>query len=150
MDPPPSVLRLAEALDEILGLLARNERTHLGRARLSSSQAKVLAAISASRETRLTELSRDLGLSKSTISLALEGLERSGLLHRARQPNDRRAYTVRLSERGRALARGMLADRRDLIARAASELTPYQRKTMASTLEALLEALSEPGEEPKG
>ncbi|HEX6960088.1 MAG TPA: MarR family transcriptional regulator [Ferrovibrio sp.] len=50
-----------------------------------------------------TDLSRAVGLDKSTLTPALDQLERKGLIVRERTAADRRTYALRLSERGEAL-----------------------------------------------
>lgn len=50
-----------------------------------------------------TDLSRAVGLDKSTLTPALDQLERKGLILRERTAADRRTYALRLSERGEAL-----------------------------------------------
>lgn len=141
MELPPSVLRVANVLSEIVEVLDRDAKNALHRAGLSVSQAKVLSAIASERETRLTELARDLAMSKSTVSSCLETLERQDLITRTRQREDRRAYPVRLTERGRVVARRMRRAQDKALVQAANTLTPYQRKTLASALDALLETL---------
>ena len=145
MQLAPSVLRLTRVLGDILRTMDRYERTALSRAALTSSQARVLSAVASQRETQLTELSRSLEMSKSTLSSSIENLERLGLLTRTRKPDDRRVYPIRLTERGRALARRVRMEREQTLGRAAADLTPYQRKTLASALEALQEALARTG-----
>lgn len=149
MELAPSVLRLTRVLGEILRMMDLNERTTLSRAALTSSQARVLSAVASKRETQLTELSRSLGMSKSTLSSSIENLEQLGLLVRTRKPEDRRVYPIRLSERGRALARRIRMESEQTLGRAAADLTPYQRKTLASALEALQEALARTERRPR-
>jgi DNA-binding MarR family transcriptional regulator len=141
MPPPPSVLRLTRILEEILSTMSQRQRTTLSRAGLSPSQARILSAIASRRKTRMSELTLDLGMSKSTVSSSLESLERMEILRRSRHEDDRRVYPIRLTEKGRALARRLQQDQEGALIRAATDLTPYQRKTLASALDALLEAM---------
>jgi|GEM_PF-3074108 len=140
MDLPPSVVKLTHVLDELLVVMDREEKAALAGAGVNPSQAKLLLTVAERKVTRLTELSQALGISKSSVSASLENLERLGLLSRWRRPDDRRVYPVQLSDRGRALARQIRQQRAQTLTRAAAELTPYQRKTLASALEALLKA----------
>lgn len=50
-----------------------------------------------------TDLSRAVGLDKSTLTPALDQLERKGLILRERTAADRRTYALSLSEKGEAL-----------------------------------------------
>ncbi len=56
-----------------------------------------------------TDLSRAVGLDKSTLTPALDQLERKGLIIRERTANDRRTYALSLSERGEALLADLTA-----------------------------------------
>jgi DNA-binding MarR family transcriptional regulator len=142
MQPPPSVRRLTQVLGEIFARMHGKERMTLARAGLSRSQARVLSSIAAEGETRLSELCTALGMSKSTVSSALDHLERSDLVVRSRRTDDRRVYPIRLTERGRALVRRIRSGAESDLLRAAMELTPYQRKTLASALGALHEGMT--------
>ena len=144
----PSGLRLTRVLGEILRTMDGYERAALSRAALTSSQARVLSAVASRRQTQLSELSRSLGMSKSTLSTSIENLEKLGLIIRTRKPDDRRVYPIRLSGRGRALARRVRTEREQALGRAAADLTPYQRKTLASAPEALQAALARTGRPP--
>ncbi len=121
--------------------MSRKEKAALARARLSPSQARVLSAIGSGRLTRMSELTGNLRMSKSTVSSSLDALEQLSLLVRSRHSGDRRVYPIQLTDRGRSLARRIQQDQEGALIRAAAELTPYQRKTLASALDALLEAL---------
>lgn len=50
-----------------------------------------------------TDLSRAVGLDKSTLTPALDQLERNGLILRQRTATDRRTYALSLSEKGKTL-----------------------------------------------
>lgn len=56
-----------------------------------------------------TDLSRAVGLDKSTLTPALDQLERKGLVIRERTANDRRTYALSLSEKGEALLADLTA-----------------------------------------
>ncbi len=149
MKQPPSVLRLTSVLGEILARMHALEKTTLTRAELSPSQSRVLFSIAAGGETRFSDLCTDLGMSKSTVSASLDQIEKAGLLVRSRRTDDRRVYPIRLTDRGRALVRRVRSGAEGDLVRAATELTPYQRKTLASALTALLEGLSRVEESPR-
>lgn len=51
------------------------------------------------------ELSHKVGMMEPTTVTALGGMERGGLVHRVRNPKDRRKLNVFLTERGRSLER---------------------------------------------
>jgi DNA-binding MarR family transcriptional regulator len=94
--------RLAQALHTSLWHTAWKKR-------LSATQAQILIYLLAAPESRTTvsELARRFSLKQSTLSDAVSALVRKGLLQRATDAHDRRVVWLRLSPRGRALARRM-------------------------------------------
>jgi len=105
--------RLSGTLDERLqaalakvALAARHElRLHAGSSRLSAIQAQILSTLLACESLAVTELARRLGLRPSTVSESLAALQRRGLVRRTRASDDQRKLLVRLTPRGRRLAR---------------------------------------------
>jgi len=68
------------------------------------AQCHLLLEVELRGETSVTELASALELDKSTLSRAVDGLYRAGLLHRQTDPASRRQQVIRLSEGGRAKA----------------------------------------------
>jgi DNA-binding MarR family transcriptional regulator len=67
---------------------------------LSAHQAGILSHLDDVEPTTLLELAGHLGVTASTMSLAIERLVRQGFVLRQRDPRDRRAVQLRLSEAG--------------------------------------------------
>ena len=63
----------------------------------------VLHQLTESRWSTQQELARAVGIEGPTLTRHLDGLEEAGLVARTRHPDDRRAFQVELTERGRAL-----------------------------------------------
>jgi DNA-binding MarR family transcriptional regulator len=63
------------------------------------SQARVFQRIAPSG-SRLSDLARQAGITKQSAAFLIDQLERSGYVHRVRDPDDHRARLVRISERG--------------------------------------------------
>ena len=141
MELPPSVLKVTRVLEDILATLDQHEKGALSHAGVNASEARILTSVQSARESRLTDLSRELGMSKSTVSCCLDHLEKMGLITRSREFDDRRVYAVKLTDRGRAVTRKLRQEKEGALAEAASELTPYQRKTLASALDALSDSV---------
>lgn len=74
--------------------------------RLTEKQLRTLSHLDVDDPTMVTELAEFLGVTASTMSLNLTRLEAGGYVSRARDPHDRRAMNVRLTERGRAMLDG--------------------------------------------
>jgi len=64
----------------------------------------VLLALAQRDGMRLTELGQAVSLEKSTMTGLIDRMERARLVRRRSIPNDRRAYRICLTERGRAVA----------------------------------------------
>src|SRR5438034_4967409 len=74
---------------------------------LSMSQAFALHELDTDTPLSQRELTERLGLEKSSVSRLAAELERRKLLVRERDPDNRRLYRLRLTEKGRALHRHM-------------------------------------------
>ncbi|HLU95684.1 MAG TPA: MarR family transcriptional regulator [Thermobifida alba] len=135
--------RLHRALMDLLRLsgLLQNDQQVLGHP-VSLSQSFALDELDpAAPPPSQQELAERLGLEKSTVSRLVADLERKGLLHRERDPANRRTYRLRLTERGRQV-RAHLAElfqqRYDLWSAA---MTPGERDALLHGLSALLRAV---------
>lgn len=104
-DPLPPGRLAAELLaasawfDE--ALLARLEQR--GWPRLSPTRSRVFLALSRG-PVLVSELARELDVSRQAVHKLLDNLERDGLLERRTDEHDRRAQRVGLTDRGKALA----------------------------------------------
>jgi MarR family transcriptional regulator, organic hydroperoxide resistance regulator len=109
----------------------------LGRAGLHPGQELVLAQLW--RENGLTEaqLVERIGVEPADAANVLKGMERGGLLHRERDPLDRRAWRVWLTEHGTALQAEVEASWTQVQRRMLGPLT----KEEATTLHRLLTKL---------
>lgn len=72
---------------------------------ISPGRFSLLTLLGANPGINQTDLSRAVGLDKSTLTPALDQLERKGLILRERTVNDRRTYALSLSEKGHGLLR---------------------------------------------
>jgi DNA-binding MarR family transcriptional regulator len=70
----------------------------------------IMSRIADSGPQRLSALAQAFGLDPSTITRQVQALESSGLLHRSRDPQDRRASLLELTDTGREV----LGSTRDL------------------------------------
>lgn len=71
---------------------------------LSATRSRAFLAMSGGR-VRVSDLARDLDVSRQAAHKLLDGLERDGLVERCPDEEDRRAQLVSLTGRGRQLAR---------------------------------------------
>ena len=106
MSETREVSELATALvglsHHVLHLFAEVGRTY----KLSQQQVELICAVIVPGKARMSELGRILHLEKSNLSNLVDRMEQRGLAQRTRDPDDRRATLVELTEEGTRL--GML------------------------------------------
>lgn len=78
--------------------LARLEGTKVG---VSPTQLNVIKLIDQLGELSLSELAMKLATQNATVTGIIDRMDEAGLVTRARSPEDRRVWHVRLTERGR-------------------------------------------------
>jgi DNA-binding MarR family transcriptional regulator len=90
-----------------------------------------------------TDLARRLRLEKSSVSRMAAELERKGLLVRERDPDDRRLYRLRLTERGHTVHKEMGAGFHERYTDWFSAMTRAERDALRSALPALARVIRE-------
>ena len=76
---------------------------------ISPGRFSLLTLLGSNPGMNQTDLSRAVGLDKSTLTPALDQLERKGIILRERTVNDRRTYALSLSPKGHAMLARLLA-----------------------------------------
>ncbi|MDR6234255.1 MarR family winged helix-turn-helix transcriptional regulator [Pseudomonas oryzihabitans] len=79
-------------------------------------------------------LAEQAGVTRATVTGLLDGLEREGLAERQAVPEDRRALRVRLTPKGQALARSLVAEHSQWIASLFDNLNADERRQLAGLL----------------
>lgn len=92
--------------------------------------------------TSPTRLSHWQQVSKNTISALLRGLEEQGLIERAIDPDDKRAFRIRLSDAGRALVRATTPEHVRGLNDLVSGLSESEREQLTALLEKLAHSLA--------
>jgi DNA-binding MarR family transcriptional regulator len=80
-----------------------------------------------------------LGVDKSTMVRVVDDLERQGLLTRRRDPHDRRAHAVELTDHGRQRLNAAQAAARDLGADLFGWLSDRDRRRLHTTLQRIIQ-----------
>jgi DNA-binding MarR family transcriptional regulator len=86
---------------------------------------------------RLTALTATEQVTQSAMTQLVTRLERDGFVERRPDPNDGRAVLVHLTDRGAAVVNGRHADRVANLTKLIKQLTPGDRRAIASALPAL-------------
>ena len=92
-----------------------------------------------------TYLSKCQGVRKNTISSLLRGLEEQGLIERALDPTDWRAFRIRLSSAGREMVRARAPQHFQELNELLAGLTADERSDLIGLLDKLYRSLVEDG-----
>jgi len=137
---------LAVRLRLVIARTARRLRQE-GGAELSPSQTAALATIDRHGPLTPSELAVRERIQRPTVTRIVSLLEERGLVHRTRDPHDRRSSLVALSPAGRELLARGRTRKNAYLARRLRELDADDRATLeraASILERLLEEEGRP------
>src|ERR1700735_417384 len=96
----PVVEAITHRVNDIERLLDKAAAANLARAELTNEEFKVLLALHGGMRSH-GALSRELMVSTGAMTNRLDKLERSGLVHRERDPADRRGVLLGLTDTGR-------------------------------------------------
>jgi DNA-binding MarR family transcriptional regulator len=112
MHEDPELTRQAQEIDRRLRavreVLRRPIEMEIARGGLSGPQRSVMQALVRAEGLSLKELSWQVGLAHSTVSVIVDRLERQGLVKREPYARDRRVTWIRVSEEVRAYLRDTL------------------------------------------
>jgi DNA-binding MarR family transcriptional regulator len=136
--PDDWLRRLLRGLVRAGGLLETHSHSGL---RLSLSEIFALAELSDAGTLSQQELADRLGLEKSTVSRLAASLERREWLSRERDPVNRRFYRLRLTARGRDVAKLVGGHFRSYHAALFQALTPAERTGLERGLAGLIRVL---------
>jgi DNA-binding MarR family transcriptional regulator len=93
---------------------------------------------------RPTDLSRQLMLSPAGMTGRLDRLDGAGLVERSPDPDDRRSWLIRLSDRGRSVVDAAVTDHVANETRILAALTAAQRRSLDDVVRTLLRHLDPP------
>lgn len=105
--------------------------------RVSARQASILSHLDAVEPTPVSELATHMGVTVSTMSLALDRLERQGYVVRARAEQDARIRHVRLTPAGERLRTAQKVLDPRLVQAMLGRLSPTDRRDALRGLELL-------------
>jgi DNA-binding MarR family transcriptional regulator len=110
---------------------------------LSAHQASILSHLDAAEPTRMTELARHMGVTLSTMSLAVTRLLRQGYVTRRRNPKDGRAVELRLTPQGVRIKDAQTVLDIDKVRRLLARIPVRRRAQALAGLHVLAEAAAE-------
>ncbi len=142
---------MSDCLDDIAGrfgkLFMRMHRLfdrRMARTGASLARTKILMYVDREGSARAVDIAGLFGVTPRTVTEALDGLERDGLLRRDPDPNDRRAKRLSVTDEGKRAIRATEPLRLMLVDRIFGLLAPAERDQLwaiLSKLEAPIAAL---------
>jgi DNA-binding MarR family transcriptional regulator len=137
--------------DLVVALLtvARRLRSRLPEGRIDPAMMFVLHHVQGRGSLRVSELAGTTGLDTSTASRHVRQLEQGGYLARTGDPDDRRAFQVRLTRRGRAALDQAMRARAAVLDRAVADWPSQDRAALATLMTRLAESLDRLADNPE-
>lgn len=141
MVPERRSVETTDLADELVECVTRIRRVLDSRLQVhgvSVARTRVLGAL-ADGPARQAVLAETLELAPRTITEAVDALERDGLVRRAADPDDRRAWLVHLTAAGRRTYQAALTTRRQAVDQVFADLTSEQQAALSTQLHRLRE-----------
>lgn len=103
------IRRIHDGLDRVCAVMRADQWAAAGTAGLNPTQAHVLTFIAgrAEKGVRVGAIAAQLGVSQPTATDSIAALVRKGLLTKTPDPEDARAVTLRITQAGRDIVRGI-------------------------------------------
>lgn len=122
-----------------IALLYRNMaaelNTRFARFGSSYSQVGILKSLHDHKQMTQSQLCRELGFDKSTMTKTLHHLSEEGLTTKTRNPEDIRSYLVSLTEKGEDLVRKTASITQDWTLEVTADMTDIERDAFIRLLE---------------
>jgi DNA-binding MarR family transcriptional regulator len=93
-----TAIEIVKDLKIIMDLIGKTVKKEFYDMNLTNSQVLMIGILSHNKEMRIGDLSKEMGLSNSTVSGIVDKLEENELIERIRIKEDRRVIKVRLKE----------------------------------------------------
>jgi len=133
--------RLRAGIRALVRRFAISERADVACCGMTVAQAATLETLAAEGPMRLGDLGARLGIAPSTLTRNLVRMEERGLVKRAAEPGDRRAFRVALTPAGRRSAADVLRQDLAFATNVLSGLPAAKRRDVLDGLEGLLAAV---------
>ena len=133
---------LHRVLSKLVSVLRRGDTSRVATGDLTLAQLSILLTLIDRGPIRMTELAAHERVRTPTTTVAIRRLEKLGLVRRSRDQSDLRAVLVDITDKGLAVHRESLANRRAALAAMLSQLSDDDVETLTKAL-APLERLAE-------
>jgi DNA-binding MarR family transcriptional regulator len=128
---------LSDAFRSVARVLRQVSVESLARWDVTPSQSRAMRVLMRHGMMRLTELAEHLRIAPRSTTEVVDDLEAKGLIERGRDPKDRRATQVALTERGIQVSRAIRAASGADTERVFDRLSPADREHLTRILRAL-------------
>jgi DNA-binding MarR family transcriptional regulator len=129
--------KVTRSVERANQLVRRYLAAHLDRLDVTEIEAHLLARLAARGPCSVADVQRAFGLRPSTLTNALDRLERRGFLRRHPNPSDRRTFLLELTAAGRRAAREVVSLVDTLEARVAAQVSARQLEAFHAVIAAL-------------
>jgi DNA-binding MarR family transcriptional regulator len=133
----PLVVAFAEFHMQLMRALDRR----MAQEGASLAKTKLLLCLQKRGPLRATAIADLFSQSPRTVTEAIDGLERDGLVERVPDPSDRRAKLIHITAKGVEAVERTEPLRRQIIAQTFGTLDPAQRQSLGAVLEKLARGL---------
>lgn len=137
MSSEDAIARLGAVVGELHRVIRRRAVARANLVALPQAQVELLLLVRAEPGVSGKEVARRLGTAPNTVSTLVRDLTDAGLLHRERDPADRRVVRLRITEAARARMADHEAHRAALLTEALATLGPADRDAILTAVPAL-------------
>lgn len=135
--------RILSSIRRLVRALRVEDRRSQDRSGVSAAQMLVLHALHATDGISLNELAERIATDQSSASVVVQRLVEAGLVSRTHRADDRRHIELRLTPRGRMVARDAPPPAHEKIARVIGAMSPADRRRFAKLMETFVDELSD-------
>jgi len=136
-DGIPETWELTNLITRLRRALRAGIRTDIPWETLPMAQVEILQRLTDEPGMRISELARRQRLATNTVSTLIQQMVVAGLVERESDPNDRRAVSLTLTQRGEESLDGWLRANKTRLDAALRRLSAQQRAAVAKALPAL-------------
>ncbi|HEV7558753.1 MAG TPA: MarR family transcriptional regulator [Kofleriaceae bacterium] len=115
--------------------LAREQCDRLG---ITATQLSVIKMLEQVGDLSLSELSKRMATTNSTVTGIVDRMESAGLVERARSEEDRRVWIIRLTTQGKKVAEKAKVSPWEILKGALAELPPTDQERLTAILKKLV------------
>lgn len=137
--------RLNEVIPVVMREFARRQQNELFRGKITLAQFVVLSFLDHAGSARMTDLAHFLRVTTAAMTGIIARMVRSGYVHRAADPKDRRIIKVKLSPKGAAILSRINGERRQMIVDVFGQVSENEREDYLKVLTHIKEILTQDG-----